>query len=76
MKNVNIGIDTQIGSTGETFTDNGTITFSGLSEQVEAENSVNWIVVYNLNGLASASETFRVYVAQNQGILRPQVYQV
>ncbi|KAA3616963.1 MAG: T9SS C-terminal target domain-containing protein [Calditrichaeota bacterium] len=59
------GSDSQIGSTITSFTDNGLITFSSLSEQITSSSSENWIVVYYLNGLASSTETFRLYVADN-----------
>jgi hypothetical protein len=63
-----ISIDSQIGSTISSFTDNGSLTFSSLSEQISAAGSENWLVVYYLNGTASTDETFRVYLNDNSDV--------
>jgi len=56
-----LGIDSQIGSTLSSFTDDGDLVFSGLSEQISAGGTENWLVIYNLNGSASNDSTFRVF---------------
>ncbi|MEJ2544728.1 MAG: hypothetical protein P8Y99_11740, partial [Calditrichaceae bacterium] len=53
--------DSQIGDTVFSFTDDGSITFSSLSEVITAGTSEQWILMYNLNGSGSPDETFKVY---------------
>ncbi|HES59488.1 MAG: T9SS type A sorting domain-containing protein [Calditrichaceae bacterium] len=53
--------DSQIGSAVSSFTDDGLITFTGLSEVITAGNSEKWILMYNLNGNGSPDETFKAY---------------
>ena len=60
-----LGIDLQIGSTLTSFTDDGDLVFSSLSEQVSAGASEDWLVVYYFNGTASSTETFRASLDQN-----------
>ena len=50
----------QLGTGQNPNDDNGTVTFSGLNETIQASTNVNWIVLTNLNGTASNFETFRV----------------
>jgi len=54
--------DRQIGATLTTFSNDGTLSFSGISETVTASTSENWIVVYYLSGDASDTETFRAFI--------------
>ena len=53
--------DSQIGGTVTSFTDNGQIAFSGLSETITAGNSEDWLLVYYLDGTGEADSTFKVY---------------
>jgi uncharacterized UPF0146 family protein len=63
------GADPQLGSTLTSFSDNGTITFGGLDENILSNDSEDWIIVYYLNGNASVGETFRIYVADNEDLI-------
>jgi len=65
---LDVGIDRQLGSTLTSFTDNGSLTFGSLTEQVAAGGSALWLVVYDLAGSGSADESFRSYVAQGSDI--------
>ncbi len=64
----NEGIDTQIGTTVTGLSDNGLATFGSLSEQIAAAGSELWLVVFDLAGTASTSETFRIYVANSSSV--------
>ena len=65
---LDLGIDRQLGSTLTSFTDNGNLTFGSLTEQIAADGSALWLVIYNLAGNGSADESFRSYVAQGSDI--------
>ena len=54
--------DTLIQSGGSWSADNGTVTFSSLTEIITAGGSEDWILICDLNGNASANETFQVKV--------------
>ena len=59
--------ETQIGT--ETFSsDDGTLTFSGLSEVKTAGTPQNWLVVYAFSGNASDGETFSIGLAANNDV--------
>jgi hypothetical protein len=60
--------DTQIGSSSNYSADNGTVTFSGLTQNISAGGTVNWLLVYNLGGSASLGETFTTQLASSAGI--------
>lgn len=57
-----IAYDTQIGATQTSFTDNGLITFSSLSETINSSSSEEWLLVFDLAGNASAGETFGAFI--------------
>ncbi|RLI52754.1 MAG: hypothetical protein DRP09_17260, partial [Candidatus Thorarchaeota archaeon] len=61
-------IDTQIGTAQTYSSDNGTVTFSSLSETISAGSTENWLVIYNLAGSASSGETFQVSLQANAHI--------
>ncbi len=54
------GTDTQIDVQQTYAANNGTVTFNTIGDTVEAGTTVNWLVVYDLNGSGSEDETFRV----------------
>jgi hypothetical protein len=65
---LNLEEDTQIGSTVTSFSDNGTLSFTGISEVITAGSAEHWIVVYSLNGNASYGETFILDLTSNSDI--------
>ncbi len=65
---LNLEEDTQIGSTVTSFSDNGTLSFTGISEVIAAGSAEHWIVVYNLNGSASNGDTFILDLSDNSKI--------
>ncbi len=46
----------------------GYFTFNFAAERINASSSVNWIVVYDLNGAASGNETFKVSLLNNSDV--------
>jgi hypothetical protein len=62
---LNLEQDAQIGNTITSFVNNGVLSFSGLTRTIDAGESEHWIVVYDLNGLASDGETFQVDLTSN-----------
>jgi hypothetical protein len=65
---LNLEQDTQIGSSVTSFNDDGVLSFTGLSREIEAGSSEHWVVVYDFNGLADEDETFGVSLASNADI--------
>jgi len=60
------GTDLSIGS--GTYDVSGVVTFSGLSEVINAGQTENWLLVYDMAGTASNSETFQAQVASSSSI--------
>lgn len=65
---LNLEEDTQIGSTITSFSDNGVLSFSSISEVITAGTAEHWIVVYNFNGSASNGDTFILDFTDNSDI--------
>jgi hypothetical protein len=66
----NAGIDVVLGTPSLTFSvDNGSITFSGLNEQIPAGESIDVGVMYDLSGLGATGETLSLTVNPSTGIL-------
>ena len=66
---LNDAMDVQIGSTVTSFTDNGTISFSGISETINSNEAENWLVVYDFDGTGTDNgETFDVTLTANGDI--------
>ncbi len=57
------GTDTAIDSTSNYDADNGSVTFSGLSEVINAGQTENWLLVYDLAGSAANGNTFQTQIA-------------
>ncbi|MCM8824207.1 MAG: hypothetical protein NC822_06000, partial [Candidatus Omnitrophica bacterium] len=63
------GSDTQLNGSLTYSSDNGTVTFNlAPQETILAGTTENWIVVYDLNGNASNSETFQVKLLNNTDV--------
>ena len=65
---LNLEEDTQIGSTITSFSDNGVLSFSGISEVITAGTAEHWIVVYTFNGSAPNGDTFILDLTANSDI--------
>ena len=62
------GTDTQIGTDQSWSGDNGTVTFSGLSESISQSSSENWILICSFAGGIDDGKTFQVSLVNNSDI--------
>lgn len=53
------GTDTQIGSNSTYSGDNGTVSFTSLTQTIASGTVENWLLLYNLAGTGSNGETFK-----------------
>lgn len=54
------GSDIQIDAESTFSADNGTVTFTTSTDTIDISTSENWLIVYDLDGSAVNSETFRI----------------